>query len=134
MNENIKVFDSWALLAFLGDEPSADIVEKLIIEANQNSERLLISAINMGEVWYSLARKSSDSASDDTITELINLGIELVQADWVITRQAAYFKAKYRLAFADCFAASLAKIHMCQVVTGDKEFRQLTDEISVLWL
>ena len=31
-----RVFDSWALLAFLEDEPSAEKVEDLIAQANES--------------------------------------------------------------------------------------------------
>ncbi len=64
----------------------------------------------------------------------MRLGFKTIGADWSLTRQAASFKARYRLAYADCFAAALAKIHQCPVVTGDPEFKQLENEIQVLWV
>ena len=63
----------------------------------------------MGEVRYSLARSSSDPAADEPIIELTNLGFDIVDTNWEITRQAAYFKSRSRLACTDCFAAALAK-------------------------
>jgi predicted nucleic acid-binding protein len=129
-----RVFDSWALLAFLEDEPSAGKVEDLITQANESRGRLLISAVNLGEIWYSLARSRSEKAADQAVEEITRLGFKVIDADWPLTRQAASFKARYRLAYADCFAAALAKIHQCQVVTGDPEFKQLEKEIQVLWI
>ena len=128
------VFDSWALLAFLEDEPSAAKVEDLITQANESRGRLLISVINLGEIWYSLARSRSEKAADQAVDEIVRLGFKTIGADWSLTRQAASFKARYRLAYADCFAAALAKIQNCQVVTGDPEFKQLEEEIQVLWV
>jgi predicted nucleic acid-binding protein len=129
-----RVFDSWALVAFLEDEPSAGKVEDLIAQANESRGRLLLSVINLGEIWYSLTRSRSEKAADQAVEELIRLGLKIIGADWPLTRQAASLKARYRLAYADCFAAALAKIHHCQVVTGDPEFKQLESEIQVLWV
>ena len=129
-----RVFDSWALLAFLEDEPSAGKVEDLIAQANESRGRLLISVINLGEIWYSLARSRAEKAADQAVDEIVRLGFKTIGADWPLTRQAASFKARYRLAYADCFAAALAKIHHCPVVTGDPEFKQLEQEIQVLWI
>jgi predicted nucleic acid-binding protein len=129
-----RVFDSWALLAFLEDEPSAGKVEDLIALANEAQGRLFISSINLGEIWYSLARSRSEKAADQAVKEITSLGFKIIDADWPLTRQAASFKARFRLAYADCFAAALAKVHHCQVVTGDPEFKQLEKEIQVLWV
>jgi hypothetical protein len=35
---------------------------------------------------------------------------------------------------ADCFAAALAKQRRVELVTGDKEFKQVEKEIRILWL
>jgi predicted nucleic acid-binding protein len=35
---------------------------------------------------------------------------------------------------ADCFAAVLAKIRKAELVTGDREFKQVEDEIKIGWL
>jgi uncharacterized protein len=129
-----RVFDSWALLAFLEDEPSAGKVEDLIALANEAQARLFISSINLGEIWYSLARSRSEKAADQAVTEITYLGFKRVDPDWSLIRIAASFKARFRLAYADCFAAALAKVHQCQVVTGDPEFKQLEKEIQVFWV
>ena len=121
-------------VAFLEDEPSAGKVEDLITQANESRGRLLISGVNMGEIWYSLTRSRSEKAADQAVEEITRLGFKIIDADWPLTRQAASFKARYRLAYADCFAAALAKIHHCPVVTGDPEFKQLEKEIQVLWI
>ena len=49
-------------------------------------------------------------------------------------KQAAEFKAKCRMSYADCFAAALARLHNAELVTGDQDFRQVENEVKVLWL
>jgi hypothetical protein len=44
------------------------------------------------------------------------------------------FKAKEKIAYADCFAAALAREKKAQLVTGDPEFKPLEDEVNILWI
>jgi predicted nucleic acid-binding protein len=134
MTKLAYVYDSWALMAFLENEPSADMVEQLIAEAQESNSKLLITTVNLGEIWYSTARVKSEVIADEKITEIRNLGFESVDADWELARRAAAFKAKYRLAYADCFAAALAKVRKLPLVTGDPEFKQLKKEVEIHWV
>jgi predicted nucleic acid-binding protein len=129
------VLDSWAVLAYLEDEPAAENVEAIIGETHTAGIPLLMSVINAGEVWYSVARsRSEEYAHEIVIKDLGDLGITLVDASWELTRQAAMFKRRGRIAYADCFAAALAKQNNAPLVTGDSEFKPLEPEISVLWV
>jgi ribonuclease VapC len=129
-----KVLDSYAVLAFLEDEPGADMVRGLILKAEENNLKLLMSVVNLGEVWYSIARTTSSEKADEIIHEIEGLAIEIVDVDWQITRQAAAYKEKGNIAFADCFAAALAKRHKAELVTGDDEFKMIDKEIKISWL
>jgi len=129
-----KVLDSYAVLAFLEDEPGADLVRELILKAEENDLKLLISVVNLGEVWYTLARTNSAEKADQVIREIEGLAIEIVDVEWPLTRQAAAFKAKGKIAYADCFAAALAKSRKAELITGDKEFEILDGEIKVEWI
>jgi ribonuclease VapC len=128
------VLDSWAILAYLEDENSGKLVANLLIDAHEHGASLLMSTVNVGEVWYILAREVSESEAEKAVTELIRLGIRFVDADWNLTRLAAGFKAKHRMSYADCFAAALAKEWKADLVTGDPEFKQLNNQIKITWL
>lgn len=130
----VKVLDAFAVLAFFYNEPGADIVQNLMENAGESKVDLLIPVINAGEVWYRISRGNSPELADRSLQELQAIGIELVEADWSLTRQAAAFKAMGNISYADCFAAALAKLRNCPVVTGDKEFAQLENEIKIEWL
>ena len=128
------VFDSWAVLAYLGDEASSQEVAKLIAGAHENRFPMVISSVNAGEVWYILAREISESEADKAVADLVRLGIELIDTNWPLTRIAGGFKARHRMSYADCFAAALAKDRKADLVTGDKEFKQVEGEVSIRWL
>jgi ribonuclease VapC len=128
------VLDSWALLAYLGGEASSQEVADLIAGAHENRIPMYISSVNAGEVWYILAREISETDADKAVADVVRLGIELIDANWPLTRIAAGFKARHRMSYADCFAAALAKDRKADLVTGDKEFKQVEGDVGIHWL
>ena len=128
------VLDSWAIMAYLEDEPAAEQVEMLILSARELGKQLTMSTINIGEVWYNTAQRESEAEADRVVANLRQLGIEFVVADWELTRQAAAYKSSYPIAYADCFAAALAKIKDAELITGDPEFKQLEGEVKIHWI
>ncbi len=128
------VLDSWSVIAYLGDEVSGEKVAALVADAHENNIPLMMTVVTAGEVWYIIARRISEVEADKSIAELRELGIEFVDADWKLTREAGRFKAHYRMSFADCFATALAKQRKAHVVTGDREFKQVEHEVLTIWL
>jgi len=128
------VLDSWSVLAYLEDEPSGQQVADLIADAHESGTPLMMTVVNAGEIWYITARETSEDEADLALGELAHLGIELVDVGWSLAREAARFKAKGKMSFADCFAAALAKENRADLVTGDPEFRQVESQVKLLWL
>ena len=128
------VLDSWAIMSYLGNEPSAERVADIMADANEEHVPLFMTVVNAGEVWYILAREVSVAEADSSIRQLRQLGIKFIDADWDLAHEAAGFKAKHKMSFADCFAAALAKQKNAHLVTGDREFTQVEKDISVTWL
>ncbi|MBA3356015.1 MAG: type II toxin-antitoxin system VapC family toxin [Pyrinomonadaceae bacterium] len=128
------VLDSWAIMSYLQGEPSAEKVADTIADAHEDNVPLLMSVVNAGEVWYIIARRTSEADADRSIRELKQLGIELVDAGWEIAQEAGRFKAKHKMSFADCFAAALAKQRKAHLVTGDQEFKQVEADVIINWL
>ena len=128
------VLDSWAIMAYWEGEPAAEQVADIIANAHEEDIPLFMSVVNVGEVWYILAREASEAEANKSIHELGQLGIEFVDADWTLAHEAAGFKSKHKMSFADCFAAALAKQKKAHLVTGDKEFKEVEEDISISWL
>jgi predicted nucleic acid-binding protein len=128
------VVDSFALLAFLKQEPGYKEVAELLRQAADGQARVGITAVNLGEVWYRLARFHSEAEADRVVVDLMDLGVEVVEAGWALSRQAAAYKKAGGLSFADCCAAALAKAWGAPLVTGDPEFRRLEAEVRLQWL
>lgn len=131
-----KVLDSWALIAFFEDEPAADEVEKLLAQAAADRHKLLLSVVNWGEIYYNTMREVSQEAAEQKASEIAALPIDIIAVsdDRELARQAAIYKATHKMSYADCFAAALAKLKNCELLTGDPEFKALEKEIKINWL
>ena len=132
--KGVKVLDSWALLAYFEGEESGSKVTEILKEAADKQKTLLLSVINWGEVLYVIETRYGKEKRDE-IDHLMNqMHLEIVDADKELTRQAAHWKAAKKLPYADCFAAALAKIRKASLVTGDKDFKHMGDELKIDWL
>jgi ribonuclease VapC len=128
------VLDSWAVMAYLLNEGPAEQVANIIANAHDENARMLMSVVNVGEVWYVLERRSSARNADNAVAALRSIGVEFIDVDWAQTQIAARFKAAGGISYADCFAAALAKHRKASLLTGDNEFRQVEKEIPIMWL
>ncbi|MDL5053959.1 type II toxin-antitoxin system VapC family toxin [Oscillatoria laete-virens NRMC-F 0139] len=131
-----KVIDSWALIAFFEDEHAADEVEKILNLASARRHKLFMSAVNWGEVYCATMRKTSRAVADQLAGQIASLPIEIVgvSEDLHMVRQASLYKASYKMSYADCFAAALAKDRKAELITGDPEFKNVENEIKIHWL
>ena len=128
------VLDSWAVIAYLEDEPSGEQIEDLIATAHEEQIPIYMSVINVGEVWYTFAREISEEEADISVKTLRDLRIQFEDADWELTQEAARFKSKNKMSYADAFAAALAKTKKADLITGDNEFKPLDGEIKISWV
>ena len=129
-----RILDAHGLMVFLEKEPGFEKVESFFIEAVEKDNSLLMSSVNFGEVYYIVLRECGPQKADE-IEKIINtLPVEIVDVDIKLAREAARFKAVKKISYADCFAAALAKLHKGVLITGDKEFKVLDDEIKISWL
>lgn len=63
---------------------------------------------------------------------------ELVAADardLELVRQAALFKVTKKMSYADCFAAALARTDNAELVTGNRDFKAVENDLKkIRWL
>jgi len=134
MRPAARVLDSYSIIAFLRDEPGADQVRELIRSARDAERPLLLTTVTWGEVFYITLRKVGREQADELLEFISRLPIEVIPADLELARQAAEFKATKKMSYADCFAAALAKLRKAELVTGDKEFKQVEGQVKILWI
>ena len=133
-NTPALVLDSFAILAFFQDEPAAAPVADLLRRADAGEVRLTMTVANMGEVVYRTIRQHGFGQAQEVLGRLEEYDIEMVDIDRELALSAAYLKGLHRMAYADCMAAALAQRVDGAVVTGDPDFRQIEDVVSIEWL
>lgn len=130
-----RVFDTWALLAYLNKERTHKIVEEELINILNSNGSAFLSAINWGELRYILLRRKGGQNLFDKVNQvLINLDFQILDANLYRCTIASSYKAQGKISYADCFAAALAKEFNCPLITGDKEFLNLKDRPEVIFL
>jgi|ERR1022692_1934881 ribonuclease VapC len=128
------VFDASALFAFLRDKPGASKVEELLIEARRGRAKVMMSAVNYGEVYGRILRDFGPEQALTVVQAAIPLPIEMLDATPQRACQAADLKAKHKLYYVDSFAAALAIERKATLVTSDSDFRKLGRAFPVVWL
>ena len=128
------VLDSYALISFLEREEGYDEVSSVLDECVLKNRMAYMCVVNWGEVLYHGYRSGGERTARLAEDTLKALPIQVVDADKELTRMAAELKAFNKMSFADCLAAALAIKKKCELVTGDKEFRQVESKIKVRWI
>lgn len=128
------VLDSFALLAYLQDEPVAARIEKLLENAGKKKCRLFLSMINLGELLYITERRGGVAKAQDALALIRQLPIEVMPADEQIIFAAAHIKANHSLSYADSFVVAIAMQEDATILTGDPEFQSVEALVKVEWL
>lgn len=132
--ETTFVLDSFALLAYLQDEPVAPRIEKLLENARKEKSRLLLSIINLGELLYITERRGGIARAQDTLALIRQLPIEIMPADEQTVFAAAHIKANHAISYADAFVVATAIQADAAILTGDPEFQTVETLVQVEWL
>jgi predicted nucleic acid-binding protein len=128
------VLDSFALLAYLQDEPVASHIEKLLENAGKEKCRLFVSMINLGELLYITERRGGVARAQDALALIRQLPIEIVSVDEQTILAAAHIKANHAISYSDCFAVATAIQENATIVTADPEFHSVESIVKVEWL
>lgn len=90
--------------------------------------------INVGEVYYTIARERSDESARSFLVHLERLPIRTVSNSLSDVLEAARIKARFAVSYADAFAVATAIKENAVVMTGDPEFEEVESLITVEWL
>jgi predicted nucleic acid-binding protein len=129
-----SLLDSWALIAFLSGDRGGGVVRDLLRAAEGAGDRLLMNDVNIGEVYYVVAKRRSPAAADAFLRTLETMPIEAVSNAFADMIEAAKLKAQHAISYADAFAAATAVRRGAVLVTGDPEFRALEGTVTIKWI
>lgn len=128
------VFDSFALLTVFEEEEGDRDVTQMLSDVPAGKLEGFISSVNVGEIYYILARKKGEEKAEAALDAVLHFPLEIVDPDFDFCIDAAKIKAKHRMSYADAFAAALTKQKKGTLITGDKEFKTLAGEIKIRFI
>ena len=129
-----QLLDTFAVLAWLQDEPSASAVELILQDAKSDGTELLMTLINLGELYYILRRSLSAVETRALLDMILDLPVRAIPVSEDLVWEAAEIKARNPLSYADCFAVAAARREGAALVTGDPEFKRVDGMIRIQWL
>ncbi|HWN76040.1 MAG TPA: type II toxin-antitoxin system VapC family toxin [Candidatus Udaeobacter sp.] len=128
------VLDANALLTLVAGRPGSKRVDQMVQEAARTGMLLQMSAVNWGEVVYSMRKARSEAEADALARSVEQLPVNIVPVDRDRARRAGELKAMHGLGYADCFAASLALELRATLITADPDFRKVGSKLKVEFL
>lgn len=132
-----NVLDSWALIGWLqGEEPARVKVRELLEQASRGVTKVSISLINVGEVFYLIAKRRGAAPAERFLADFAMMPIQALLPDRKLILGAARLKSRYPISYADAFAAETAREQNATLVTGAPELWELSqrEPIDLLWL
>lgn len=105
-------------------QPAAGRVRTLLDRAGRGECKLVMSIVNLGEVFY-LTAKAKNVKYAQGVLETLRPLIMTESATNELVMAAATLKARYAISYADGFAAATAIARDVPLVTGDTELRAL---------
>lgn len=113
----IFVLDACAMIAWLRDEPGADIVDRAIRDVDS---KCVAHGINLCEVFYDALRRTEESKAQSVLADLQAVGVHTHNDfDDTFWLEAGRMKAAHRASLADCFAIALTKRVSGTLLTSD---------------
>ncbi len=134
MSDAVYVLDSFAILAYLNDEPGQKRVREVLTQAQAARARLLLCTINLGEVLYITERQRGLVMAQRVQALLESLPLTLVDAGRGLVLEAAHIKASHSISYADAFVVALSRWENAVILTGDPEFESVKELAVIEWL
>ena len=125
--------DDNALVRYLDPEAPGgnEKITALFYAAGAAEIQLRMSVVNLGEVVYILLKTEAETRALQIVRELQQV-VSIADADIDRTKQAAILKYRYKMGYADSFAAALAMEYNATLVSADPVFEKL--ERKLKWM
>ena len=131
----IFVLDASAVIRFLDGEPGVHEVTEMFLNAVRGQCRLLISAVNWGEIAGKLHKKHGKDKAQEYLHRLLAKGLEVVPATAQRAESAAIIASDHRIPYADSFGVELASDSTDHVlVTADFDVKPVEVQIKIVFL
>ncbi len=135
MKNGIYIFDSSAVIRYLDDKAGADRVQQFLESHALFGARLLISAVQWGEIARIVGRRHGTQAASQVLSRLTALGFQAIPVTALEAVRAAVLQNAVRLSYADAFVLVLAQDHPLSIlITADFDFKLAEHLVSIEFL
>lgn len=128
------LFDSFAILSWLQEEEGAEVVDHFIKDAEQKNLSLLINILNLGEVYYRVAKTTYIKTADTIIEQIKSLPIEVVSLTDQLVMKASKIKAQYLIAYTDAIALATAMEYGAAIISGNPLMKTVHEPVEIVWI
>ena len=129
------VLDASALLRFLLRQAGGERVLEILRLGQEQKARLLISAVNWGEVVARIDKAEGRASAEALAATLIYYGLEIISANRSRAERAALLRRDWDIGYADAFCVELALYDsQTSVITADFGFRKTESLVKTEFL
>ncbi len=131
--KKVYVIDACALISYFNNEDGADRVAALLKKALRKEVEILMSAINLYEVYYDCLRIKGDGKAKELLEKIALLPIfiqRIFENDLLVV--AGKFKVEESVSLADSFALGLANLKKAKLVTSDHHEFDVIEEKGLI--
>ena len=124
----VYALDTSAVSAALREEPGADVVRRVLSEAENSPETVvLMPFMALMEIEYTSLRDETQRRVDRWLAWVSNWPVQVMESTYEWRRTAAIVKSRYRLSLADAWVAALALINDATLLHKEPEFDAVGD-------
>lgn len=117
---SVFVLDACALIAFLNDEPGKDTVREVLRQSLNNGSLVIMSKLNILEVYYDVYRRCGEAAAADMLdTVAVSPIFVKSEISDEVLKEAGRLKASYRISIADSIALAETSVLKGSLLTSD---------------
>jgi predicted nucleic acid-binding protein len=129
------VLDTSAVVRYLQGHSSGERVRDLLLARHDGHCRIVISAVQWGEMAYTAARIYGEGTVPGVLSELTSFGIEVIAASGERAEKAGLLKASLKIPYADAFCVQLAGDSPDHVlVTADFDMKPAAHLVNIEFL
>ena len=119
------LIDSWAWIEYFKGSPLAAKAKEII----ESSQKILLSTINVGEIYHFLLKNKPDEA--EILIKFVLSSSFVIPLDSSIALKAAKIKYDKKIGLADSIVIATAEENNAKILTGDEDFKDMENVIYI---
>jgi len=129
-NASTYILDTSAVLTFIEDEKGSEIVNDLLVRAENGEISIYLAFISITEVYYVTLQEKGEEEALRRIELIRSLAVQIEESSVALNLRAGNLKALNRISLADAYIAALCMLNDGMLVHKDPEFEKLSPMIK----